>query len=263
MRRTIYLSLLLTAFVLTLGALDTYAHDLVLIPTGPDGLILELGHPAEYSVPDADRLIQLNVWMTGNDKPVSALSGITKSFTDHTVLDLRGFSAGRSVAIVSGQYDNGYWVTLSGERHLNTSKLHMRGAIDSGTFFKFGKALFPSVSVNGGYDRKLGELLEIVPTSDPFKARPGQKLPVEVLYMNKPLPGVGVEIGDGRTKMKEEDIPRFKTDARGIALVPISKPGLQIMAVDYRTPPRSPQLSDHDDYSACLVFKIGTDARQY
>jgi nickel transport protein len=247
MRRTIYLSLLLTTFVLTLGS----------------SLILELGHPAEYSFPEPDRLIQLNVWMTGNEKPVSLLSGVTKSSTDHTVLDLRAFIAGRSVAIVSGQYDNGYWITLPGDQHFNTSKLHIPGAIDSGAFFKFGKALFPSVSVNDGYDRKLGELLEIIPLEDPFKVHPNQKLPVEVLYMNKPLPGVGVEIGDGRTKMKEEDIPRFKTDARGIALVPISKPGLQIMAVDYRTPPRSPQLSDHDDYSACLVFKIGTDARQY
>ena len=77
-----------------------------------------------------------------------------------------------------------------------------------------------------------------------------------MLYEGKPIVGIGVEIGDGKTQMNEEDIPRYKTDSQGVAHLPISHGGLQLIAVDYRTPPLVPQLSDHDDYGASLVFLL-------
>ena len=260
MKKTACKIAILIAVVLTFRSLNAHAHDLVLIPVGPSGLTLEFGHPGEYQVPDSDRLIHLNAWLIGGGNPVSILGGITKSIGGHTTLDIRSFTAGHAAALVWGEYDNGYWVTLPGDRHFNTSKLHMPNSIDSGAFYKFGKALLPAASASGAFDHKLGQRLEIVPTRDPFKSRPGGKLPVEVLYLGKPLPGIGVEIGDGLTKMREEEIPRYKTDIHGIALLPIRKAGLQIVAVDYRTAPRFPELSNHDDYGASLVFSIGNHA---
>lgn len=230
------------------------AHDLVLIPTGPQSLTLEFGHPAEYRAPDPERLIRLNAWMAGDNQPTSIISGLVKSPADHSTLDLEPFSAGHAVEIIWGQYDNGYWVTLPGDKHLNTSKVHMPNATDSGAFFKFGKVLFPVASADATFGRRLGEQLEIVPVADPFQVHPGQKLPVTVLYEGRPVAGIGVEIGDGKTQIKEEDIPRYKTDSQGIARLPIDHGGLQVIAVDYRTPPLVPRLSDHDDYGACLVY---------
>ncbi|HEY0789965.1 MAG TPA: DUF4198 domain-containing protein [Chthoniobacterales bacterium] len=50
--------------------------------------------------------------------------------------------------------------------------------------------------------------LEIIPQSNPFKVKPGDKLAVNVVFGGAPLAGAGVEIGDGKTKMTEADIPR-------------------------------------------------------
>jgi uncharacterized GH25 family protein len=53
----------------------------------------------------------------------------------------------------------------------------------------------------------LGQQPEIIPQTDPFKLKPGEKLPVKILFEGKPIDAIGVEIGDGKTKMKEENIP--------------------------------------------------------
>jgi len=45
----------------------------------------------------------------------------------------------------------------------------------------------------------------------------GQTLRVKVLFQGKPLSGADVERGDGTTVVAEKDIPRFATDADGIA----------------------------------------------
>jgi uncharacterized GH25 family protein len=58
---------------------------------------------------------------------------------------------------------------------------------------------------------------EIIPQSDPFKLKPGKKLAVKAVFGDKPL---------------------------------------AVIAVDNKTPPTHPDLSDHDDYSAPLVFVI-------
>ena len=125
--------------------------------------------------------------------------------------------------------------------------------MNAGYFFKFGNGLFPAGKDD--YKRIVGHRLEIVPQADPFAAKPGDKLPVRVLWEGKPLADAGVEIGDGMTKMKEEDIPRYKTDGHGIAQVPVAKAGLHIIAIDYKTGPKDKDLSDHDNYSASLCFE--------
>lgn len=251
----------LIAFIGSYGARAAHAHDFVLIPDNAHEMTLRFGHPGEYTAPDPDRLIQLNGYFADSAQPVSLLSRVTKRNAAETKIDLTSVAQHGGLRIVSGEYDNGYWGTVDGKKFWNTSKIHLANEKDGGTFFKFAKALYPAAGGTGGFDRKLGAQLEIVPTTDPFKVQPGQKLPVEVTYMDKPLTDIGVEVGDGVTKMKEEEIPRYKTDSRGIAMVPISKPGLQIVAVDYRTAPRYPELSDHDDYGASLVFFVGKDAR--
>jgi uncharacterized GH25 family protein len=247
-------AVLLTSFTLLLWVSRAEAHDLVLIPASPNALIIKFGHPGKYHIPNPEKLLQLNAYLADNAAPVSVLNGFRGSSADSATVDLTNLTKNHAVLIVAGQYDNGYF-SNSRNQYFNTSKIHLPGAQDSGSFFKFGKALFPA-SGSGAYGRKLGEQLEIVPMTDPFKIQPGQKLPVKVWYDGKPLVNAGVEIGDGQTQLAEKDIPRYQTGAAGIASVPITKPGLQIIAVDYQTRPRFPALSDHDDYSATLAFVV-------
>ncbi len=213
------------------------AHDLVLLLRSPGELVIKFGHPGEYEPADLHKLLELNAYPVGSEKPVSLLAEKPQHDDANWKLTALG---GKPVGMVTGQYDNGYWVGISEDTYYNTSKLYLPEGKHSGEFFKFGKGLSPAVG--NDYKRHVGQRLEIVPQSDPFSAKPGDKLAVQILWRGKPLPGAKVEIGDGKTKMREEDIPRYKSNAEEIAELPISEAGLHIIAIDYETESRARTL---------------------
>ena len=49
------------------------AHDLVLLPSGKDELLIRFGHPGEYEPADLPRLFTLDAYARGKDKAVSLL----------------------------------------------------------------------------------------------------------------------------------------------------------------------------------------------
>ena len=227
-----------------------FAHDLVFIPEGSSALVIKFGHPGRYEPPDPHKLIKLQAYSPAGSEPTSLLDSVEPG---------SGVLAAKrpeKAAIVIGEYDNGYWVGSAGKRYLNTSKINFPTASDSGSNFKYAKVLIwvPNTAVS--FSHPIGEGLELVPQSDPFTLKSGQSLSVLLLYQGKPLPAVGLEIGDGKTPMKEEDIPRYKTNGDGVAVVPIARQGLQVIAVDYQTAPRHPDLGDHDNYGATLTFVL-------
>ncbi len=251
--------LLVVVFVSMLigpDAKPALAHDLVLIATGSQSLSIEFGHPQAYQSPDPDKLIHLDAYVAGQWSPLSLLGALPKECGGQTILELQPLLQGRKVLMVSAEYDNGFWSANSPTRYFNTSKVQLAHSKDSGYFLKFAKALFPAAALNRAFEHALGMELEILPLNNPFRIRTGDTLPVQILWRGKPIASLGVEVGDGRTRISESNIPRYKTNENGIALVPISQAGLQVIAVDYRTPPRFPQLSDYDDYGASLTFFV-------
>ena len=79
-------------------------------------------------------------------------------------------------------------------------------------------------------------------------ARPGERLRVRVLFLGQPLAGAEVARGDGLTPMKEDELPRFKTDADGVATT-------VLLAIDHRVAPsETPDLAAADLYNATLWF---------
>ena len=231
------------------------AHDLVLLPSGKDELLIRFGHPGEYEPADLPRLFKLDAYARGEDKAISLLEvKPVQMGVDWLIERLGQLTGGKPVMIVTGQYDNGYWTSITPEKYFNTSRAILPAGKDAGHYLKFGKGLFPAVGE--AFNRVVGQQLEIIPQRDPFKVKPGEKLPVKVIFEGKPLAGAGVEIGDGKTRMKEEDIPRYQTDRDGVVELPISHGGLQLIAIDHQTAPLHPDLCNHDDYSASLAFLI-------
>jgi hypothetical protein len=54
--------------------------------------------------------------------------------------------------------------------------------------------------------------------------------------------------------MKEDAIPRWKTDSKGAARLPVKRSGLQLVAVDYMVPSAAPALATEDADTATFVF---------
>lgn len=71
----------------------------------------------------------------------------------------------------------------------------------------------------------------------------------------KSAAGAEVERGDGTTIVAEKDIQRFKTDADGVAEVPIVNVGPYLLVIDHKvTPSRSPEQANADMFNATLWF---------
>jgi len=92
--------------------------------------------------------------------------------------------------------------------------------------------------------------------TDPFALKPKDTMKVRLYFEGKPLADAGVEIGDGVTPRAEENIPRYKTDASGVAEVPIAQPRLRLLVVEHATPAIHPDLCDQDVAIATLRFVL-------
>ena len=237
------------------------AHDVwITFLPGVHGILLPVinhGHPGDRKAPDPDKLYQLRVIAPSGPGETVPPTGRSQTLDGVPVLLMAPIETkGQSGTwIVTARYDNGYWVkTAHGYR--NTSKLEFPNVLESVHSMKLAKALIFAGASADVSDRAVGHRLELVSLDDPFALSIGDMLHVRVLFEGKPMKGLGLEIGDGVTPRKEEAIPRYHTNADGIAALPIGRFGLQVITVDYKGPSRNPALADADLLVATLSFVI-------
>lgn len=213
------------------------------------------GHPGDIYLPVAAKLYQFDM-IDHEGKSSSLLETITPSAPPELTQVSKPISAkpGPQTAIFYASFDNGFWVERTDKLSINTSKENVPNALSSSHNYKFTKFLATPNPDTTGFDKVVGQRLEIVPLVNPFMLKTGQPLKVRVLYAGKPLAGVGVEVGDSMTIRKEEDIPRYKTNQDGVAEVPITKTGLVLVGVDYEVKSAYPQLAELDNMTATLAF---------
>jgi nickel transport protein len=249
---------LVGGFLLTSFA---HAHDVWMTPDmRPDGLqmVIHHGHPGDRKRPDPDKLFDLRAFAP--DRQVRSLPGSLTSATrdGNPVLLVSSLesSVDDGTWLFAAQYDNGYWVKTA-QGHRNTSKRQVAQPNDSMYSMKYAKALvIKGGPTPGAHSRVVGHRLELVPIDNPFDVPVGGRLHVRVLYEGKSVEGIGVEIGDGVTARKEEEIPRYMTNGNGIARVPIEKAGLQVIVVDYSAASAHPDLADKELMAATLSFIV-------
>lgn len=94
-----------------------------------------------------------------------------------------------------------------------------------------------------GWDRRLGQALEIVPLEDPFAVRAGGTLAVQVFLRGKPL--AGARLGWDRPEDGPEPTGTTRADSAGRALIPIVAPGLLTIRLTHmeRDRDRDPEWS--------------------
>jgi uncharacterized GH25 family protein len=245
------------------------AHDILLLPaSAPDAaeftLTIKYGHPADYSLPDREKIFILDIYPAGGGAPVSLLRDIRENTSDTLAVKTNRASLGTDgVAIIGACFDNGYFAEVDQDHYYNTSKRELPRALKSGHYLKFAKALV-AVSDSGdekltGYGRILGYRLELIPQANPFALKAGDVLPVQVLFDDKPVEaGVEVDIISGEFPMtKGMELPIFKTDEHGIAKVKLERPGMQSLGADrIVNPSMDSQLADMDNYASSLSFVL-------
>ena len=210
------------------------AHDIVLVPDA-DRITVRYGHPGDWLPIDQEKLLDVNIHSAaGAPADLSAQlkrQGLTLTLRQNQ----------RVPALLSARYDNGLWLKLpvaagAKEHWRNASRFMLGAGTEPLASVKFAKALLWSATDTGVYKLPVGHLLELVPQRNPATIRIGETLPVLVQFNGRPLPGAGVEVSDLVKVMPEDEIARYKTDANGIAQVPIPSRGLTVLAVDVQQP---------------------------
>ncbi|MGP0088237.1 MAG: DUF4198 domain-containing protein [Steroidobacteraceae bacterium] len=230
------------------------AHDIWITITGPADArraVINYGHPYDRPPAVADKIIDIFAITTSGQE--SLIKGLTTAREGELfVVETPPFrDDGRTLLAV--RYDNGYWIkTADGYR--NATRREVPDPLDSLWSMKFGKAL---TGPGAPWDRVLGHDLEIVPLSDPLMVERGQTLRVRVLFHGKPLAGAKVERSDGLTAVPEDDIPRFSTDAEGVAAIPIVNSGPTQLVIDHLVmPSATPDLAAKELFSATLWYAM-------
>lgn len=241
---------------LVLGSMaPTSAHDVWLTISGPAArrhAIVNYGHPDDRPPALADKVVDFfAITPKGRN---SLLEGLAAA-SDNGVQVVRSKpfdDAGHT--LLAARYDNGFWVKTSDGLYRNATRRLIQDAAESIWSGKFAKAI---TGADAPWQQPLGHDLELVPLTDPAKAKPGETLKVKVVFRGKPLADAEVERGDGKTAVAEKDIPRFKTDADGVATIAIARRGPHLLVIDHReSPSATPDQATADLYNATLWFDV-------
>ena len=237
------------AWALSPGAM---AHDLWIVATNEGPLLraeMNFGDPGKRDPLILQRLLDLNLITATGTVLMREGSLEPRQIGERPVLLSEPFMAPSAPAVLTARYDNGYWVKTPGGMR-NTSKRLYPAATESLWSAKMAKTLIGP----GAYRIVVGHDLELMALDDTFTLKAGQALRVSVLLHGMPLTNAEVRVEDGTTLMADKDVPVYHSGADGIANVPIERRGSYVLAVEYRTEGRDPQLAASDQYNATLAF---------
>ncbi len=245
---------LVLAIALLIAPQVACAHDVWLTLDGDAAsrrVIVNYGHPNDRPPAFVDKVLDLAA--IDADKMTSLLPGLSAAEAKgHQVAASKPF-ADSGHLLLAARYDNGFWTKLADGETRNVTRRLGAGATESLWSGKFAKAIS---GPGAPFGQILGHELELVPLSDPALVKSGDTLRLRVLFRGKPLPGADIERGDGVTVVPESDIPKFMTDADGIAAVPIVSIGAHLLVIDHRvSPSQTPDQANVDLFNATLWFQ--------
>lgn len=245
---------LVLAMALLIAPQVVFAHDVWLTLDGDAAnrrVIVNYGHPDDRPPAFVDKVLDLVA--IDADKTTSLLSALSAAeANDHQVTASKPF-ADSGHMLLAARYDNGFWTKLADGETRNVTRRLVTGAIESLWSGKFAKAIS---GPGAPFGQLLGHDLELLPLSDPALVKSGETLRLRVLFRGKPLLGAAIERGDGVTAVPESEIPKFITDADGIAVVPIVNIGPHLLVIDHRvSPSQTPDQADVDLFNATLWFQ--------
>lgn len=107
---------------------------------------------------------------------------------------------------------------------------------------------------DAAFGRRTGQTLEIVPLRNPHAMKPGEALPVEVLFKGQPLPGALVKLWSRRGE--QFDMTTTRTDASGKTTTTLSSSGTWMVSVVHMVPNHEGKGQQWDSHWGNLTFAL-------
>lgn len=121
-------------------------------------------------------------------------------------------------------------------------------------YSRYSKAL---VGQSPNATQPLGHTLEIVPERDPATLKPGEALPVVVLFQGKPLPDVALFAVYAGAKLEGHQYPvEAHTDQAGRASLKLDRPGLWYARLIHMVPTQGDPEIDWRSFFTTLTFEV-------
>ncbi len=130
------------------------------------------------------------------------------------------------------------------------------------TYAKYAKVLL-RVGGGGGaaalFSKPLGHRLEIVPEADPRALKPGDALPVRLLFDGRPLAGARLVVGStGAATATQSKMPGIRTDAEGRANLRLAnRGGAHYVHALHMIPAPGRSDVEWESFWATLTFESG------
>jgi uncharacterized GH25 family protein len=234
---------------------SVHAHDIAVFPQ-LSGTSLQLtvryGHPGDYGNAAPGKLVALDAHAPSG-QPQTLAGRVRAEGANLATLPLEIDASQAGAWIVAAFYDNGFSLRTPEGRTVNTTRAEYPAAEQVTHNLKYGKALVRIGGSGKGYDRPVGQRLEIVPRDDPFAVGAGGTLAVEVRFDNAPLPNATVRAYPNETTTETIE---GATDASGVARIAMPAGKLRILSVEHSVPSRHPELATRDAYAASLVISL-------
>jgi hypothetical protein len=123
-------------------------------------------------------------------------------------------------------------------------------------YSKFAKTYIVAGQSSGNFSTPLGLKIEIVPQADPSHLKPGDELPVQLLFDGTPLADIQMEIATSRDPRTKSVLTKAgRTNSKGMLSIPVPASGkIRLHAVAMKRV--KAETHDWESYWASLTFEV-------
>ncbi|WP_321494936.1 DUF4198 domain-containing protein [uncultured Desulfobacter sp.] len=146
--------------------------------------------------------------------------------------------------------------TKTTEGYKRQPKKGLKNVLHSGYYHSYMKAVANVGQTPGKVDTVVGHDLEIVPLADPFTLRPGDDLPIKVIFRGKPFKTDFLATYGGFSTQDNVYGYAAGTDKDGMGKIRILSSGTWLIKVTYKEPYKDPDMCDEESFLATCTFEI-------
>ncbi len=121
-------------------------------------------------------------------------------------------------------------------------------------YSKYARALLRSGAPNEFFHQSSGLIIEIIPEADPYSLKPGDQLPIQVLFRGKPAPNLHLQASWAQGS-QHNSASAGRTDANGRLRVNLPKAGLWRLHTIKMERCADP-AADWESFWASLTFEL-------
>lgn len=123
-------------------------------------------------------------------------------------------------------------------------------------YSKYAKAILLSGAPDGYASHPVGYVIEIIPEADPYKLKPGARLPIQVLFRGKPAAGLQIETSWAAPGKQGKTTVAGRTGPDGRLKVPLAAAGQWRIHTIRMDRCEEPAVADWESFWASLTFEL-------